>query len=424
MTGESEPLFEALLAVTQSILGAERGQEALEAIAQGVSRAFGFRYVSIVAAESPESDMMRRVMLGWSEESKAERLGEIVSRSATREFLSPEFEVYPHCYYFPAERFVEWRHALYSGENEGGIERSAPNRWHERDSIALVLADASDRMFGYISIDGPEDGAVPNRATLTRMRVFADLVGLALANVRARIAEAARRELLESRARSQSEFLGIVAHELRSPLAAIRGAAILLETNFERLAEPRRRELLQAISASTTRMSTLFDDFLLLSRVDAGSLALQDETVDPRLIVNEALGRMRSEHPSRRFSARTPDEIPYVRGDETRIVQVLCNVLSNAVRYSPAGTKIGVSLQTVRSYVRFSVRNRGPGIPHEDRERLFTRFGQVGKHPDGTGLGLYLSRQLVELMGGQIDFESTPNDVTTFWFSLPIAVKA
>ncbi|NNM98590.1 MAG: HAMP domain-containing histidine kinase [Candidatus Eremiobacteraeota bacterium] len=171
-------------------------------------------------------------------------------------------------------------------------------------------------------------------------------------------------------------------------------------------------------------MSTLFDDFLLLSRVDAGSLALQDENVDPHLIVNEALGRMRSEHPSRRFSARTPDEIPYVRGDETRIVQVLCNLLSNAVRYSPAGTQIGVSLQTVRSYVRFSVRNHGPGIPHEDRERLFTRFGQVGKHPDGTGLGLYLSRQLVELMGGQIDFESTPNDVTTFWFSLPIAVKA
>ncbi len=424
MTGESEPLFEALLAVTQSILGAERGQDALEAIAHGVSRAFGFRYVSIVAAESPDGEMTRRVMLGWSEESKAQRLGESVSRSATREFLSPEFEVYPHCYYFPAERFVEWRHALYSGENDRGVERSAPNRWHERDSIALVLADASNTMLGYISIDGPEDGAVPDRTTLTRMRVFADLAGLALANVRARSAEAARRELLESRARSQSEFLGIVAHEFRSPLAAIRGAAILLETNFERLSETRRRELLQAISLSTTRMSTLFDDFLLLSRVDAGSLALQDECVDGRTIVGEALGRMRSEYPSRRFSARIPEELPPVRGDETRIVQVLCNLLTNAVRYSPPDTRIDVSLQAVRSYVRFSVRNRGPGIPHEERERLFTRFGQIGKHPDGTGLGLYLSRQLVELMGGQIDFESTPNDTTTFWFSLPIAVKA
>ncbi len=424
MTHESEPLFEALLAVTQSILGAERGQDALEAIAHGVSRAFRFRYVSIVAAESPDGEMTRRVMLGWSDEKKAQRLGESVSRSATREFLSPEFEVYPHCYYFPAERFVEWRHALYSGENDRGVERSAPNRWHERDSIALVLADASDAMLGYISIDGPEDGAVPDRATLTHMRVFADLAGLALANVRARTAEAARRELLESRARSQSEFLGIVAHEFRSPLAAIRGAAILLETNFERLSETRRNELLQAISLSTTRMSTLFDDFLLLSRVDAGSLALQEERVDGRTIVNEALGRMRSEYPSRRFVARIPDDIPPVCGDETRIVQVLCNLLTNAVRYSPPDTRIHVSLQTVRSYVRFSVQNRGPGIPHEERERLFTRFGQIGKHPDGTGLGLYLSRQLVELMGGQIDFESTPDDTTTFWFSLPIAVKA
>ena len=421
--GEGEALSDALLDVTQSILGAEQSQDALEAIADAVSRVFHFQYVSIVAADSPESEMKRLVMLGWSEERKRERIGEIVSRSATREFLSPEFEVYPHCYYFPAERFVEWRHALYSGGSEGGNERSAPNAWHEHDSIALVLADASDTMLGYISIDGPEDGTVPDKATLMRMRVFADLVGLALANVRARVAEAARRELLENQARSQSEFLGIVAHELRSPLAAIRGAAVLLETSFDRLSETRRRELLQTIAVSTTRMSALFDDFLLLSRVDAGSLKLQKEVVDARLIVQEALGRMRSEHSSRHFSVQIPDALACVCGDETRIVQVLCNLLSNAVRYSPAESKIGITLQEVRSYVRFSVRNSGPGIPDGERERLFTRFGQIGQHPDGTGLGLYLSRQLVELMGGQIDFESTPNDATTFWFSLPIAVN-
>ena len=421
---EGEALFDALLDITESILGAEQSQDALEAIANAVSRVFRFRYVSIVAADSPDSDMKRRIMLGWSDEEKQNRLGEIVSRSATREFLSSEFEVYPHCYYFPAERFVEWRHALYSDESSGSIGRSAPNAWHELDSIALVLADASDTMLGYISIDAPEDGKVPDKATLMRMRVFADLVGLALANVRARVAEAARRELLESRARSQSEFLGIVAHEFRSPLAAIRGAGVLLETNFDRLSEKRRRELLQTIAASTTRMSTLFDDFLLLSRVDAGSLALQEEVVDAQLIVREALGRMRSEYPSRSFSVDCSESLPNVRGDETRIVQVLCNLLSNAVRYSPKGSKISITLQEVRSYVRFSVQNSGHGIPETERDRLFTLFGQIGKHPDGTGLGLYLSRQLVELMGGQIDFESTPNDTTTFWFSLPIAVNA
>jgi len=423
VTDESEPLFETLLEVTQSILTAERSQDALEAIAGAVSRLFGFRYVSIVAADSPESEMTRRVMLGWDDKTKAERLGEIVSRSATREFLSSEFESYPHCYYFPAERFVEWRHALSSGENDAGPVRSAPGRWHERDSIALVLADATDSMLGYISIDGPEDGLVPGKSTLARMRVFADLVGLALANARARAAEEARRLLLEDRARSQSEFLGIVAHEFRSPLAAIRGAALLLATNFDRLSEVRRRELLQTIDASTTRMSTLFDDLLLLSRVDAGSLTLFDQRVDARLILEEAVGRARSEYPSRRFSTQLPNELPYVRGDETRIVQVLCNLLSNAVRYSPENSAITVRIEPVREYLRFSVQNRGPGIPRDERERLFTRFGQIGTHPDGTGLGLYLSRQLVELMGGQIDFESTPNDVTTFWFSLPLAVK-
>ncbi|HUY11703.1 MAG TPA: histidine kinase dimerization/phospho-acceptor domain-containing protein, partial [Candidatus Dormibacteraeota bacterium] len=298
MNHGDENLLETLLDVTQKILTAEQLQDALDAIARAVSTLFAFRFVSIVAADSPDQDMTRRVMLGWNEETKAKRIGESISRSAARDFLAAEFEVYPNCYYFPAERFIEWKHIIYAGAGKNDEARSTPDSWHQNDSIALVLADHLGAMLGYISIDAPEDGLVPERTTLKRMRLFADLVGLALANARARAAEEARARLLEDQARTQSDFLGVVSHEFRSPLAAIRGAATLLETSAERLPEIRRRELLQTIAASTVRMSTLFDDFLLLSRVDAGSLRLVEEIVDPQVVVDESLGRLRSEHPA------------------------------------------------------------------------------------------------------------------------------
>jgi signal transduction histidine kinase len=284
----------------------------------------------------------------------------------------------------------------------------------------MVLADRGGEMLGYISVDGPIDGRVPSRETLREMQLFVNLLGLALGNARGIAAEVERRQLIEQTSRAQSEFFSIVAHEVRSPLAAFRGATVLLDTHFDSLSKDRRDELLAVLSTSTARLSAIFEDFLLLSRMDAGKLTLRSEDVDPVLVVEESVARMQSQHPDRDFRTLYLAPVPRIHADEGRVVQVLTNMLSNAAKYSTPNSVIVVEIKPYDDRVAFAVRNEGPGVPESERHKLFTRFGRVGGDSDSSiGLGLYICSELVSLMGGTIGYESEPNKITTFWFTLP-----
>lgn len=421
-THESRVL-ERLFEITQDILQAQAAGPALESIARGLSDLYGFKYVSIVASDKPGGEMHRRVIIGFPEEAARERLGEHIPRDAMMELLLPEFEVVPHCYYIPAEREQLWAYNIYTGNVPIDRVRDRPDAWHEHDSLTLVLADRAGEMIGYVSVDGPLDGRVPSRETLQQMQLFVNLVGLALGNMRGHAVEVERRQMLEEASRAQSEFLAIVSHEVRSPLSAIRGATVLLDAHFDSLTPDRRKELLAVLTASTGRLSAIFEDFLLLSRMDAGKLTLRFEPVDPIAVVEESVARIESQHSGREFRTLYLEPLPPVRGDEGRIVQVLTNILSNAAKYSTEGSVIVVEIKVVDDQVRFAVKNEGPGVPENDREKLFTRFGRIGRdNGDASiGLGLYICSELVTLMGGAIGFESEPNKVTTFWFTLPRA---
>ncbi|GAC1355854.1 MAG: hypothetical protein NVSMB31_16430 [Vulcanimicrobiaceae bacterium] len=187
--------------------------------------------------------------------------------------------------------------------------------------------------------------------------------------------------------------------------------------------EERRTDLLEVLSSSTARLGTIFEDFLLLSRMDAGKLTLRSEAVNPLEIAHESVARMQSEHPDREFRTLSIAPLPAVRADEGRVVQILTNLLSNAAKYSNAGSVIALEMKPFDDRVLFSIKNEGPGIEPEDREKLFTRFGRLSKTDDSfsTGLGLYICAQLCSAMGGTIGCESTPNKITTFWFALPRA---
>ncbi|HEU5479928.1 MAG TPA: HAMP domain-containing sensor histidine kinase, partial [Candidatus Tumulicola sp.] len=267
---------------------------------------------------------------------------------------------------------------------------------------------------------GPIDGKVPSVDTLRQMQLFLNLVGLALATSRVHRAEVARRELLESNARLQNEFFGEVSHEVRSPLAAIAGAASLLEIHYETMDPKRRVELLNVLGNATTRLSKIFEDFLLLSRMDADRLSLHVTRVLPASIIEESIARMRSEHAGRRFKVGYFDPTAGVMADEGRLVQVLANLLSNAVKYSNPDSPIYVDVKPAGDReIVVSVTNEGPGIPEGDRDKLFKRFARLTQDNDSTGLGLYICRELVTKMGGSIGVESEPGDRTTFWFTLP-----
>jgi len=423
-THESRVL-QRLFEITQDILQAQAAGPALESIARGLSDLYGFKYVSIVASDKPGGEMCRRVIIGFPQDAVEKRLGEHIPREAMMDLLQPEFEVVPHCYYIPAEREQLWAYNIYTGEVPIDRVRDRPNAWHEHDSLTLVLADPQGEMIGYVSVDGPLDGLVPSHETLRQMQLFVNLVGLALGNMRGHQVEVERRQMLEQTSRAQSEFLAIVSHEVRSPLSAIRGATVLLDAHFDSLSPERRKELLGVLTASTARLSAIFDDFLLLSRMDAGKLTLRLEPVDPIAVAEESVARMESQHPDRDFRTLYLEPLPRVNADEGRVVQVLTNMLSNAAKYSSDGAVIAVEIKPADDQVLFAVKNEGPGVPDNERDKLFTRFGRIGNdNGDASiGLGLYICSELVSLMGGRIGYESEPNKVTTFWFTLPRAAQ-
>ena len=418
-----ETTLKRLLEITHDILQAQELGPALHSIAQGVGDLFGFKYVTIVASDLPGGEMFRRVLLGYAGDVLNARLGEHVPRTDILEALLPEYEAFHNCYYIPAEREFPWTRSIYTGDLPQDVVRPDPEAWHERDSLILVLPDRSGEMLGYMSVDHPKNGKVPKLQTLREMQLFVNLVGLALVNSRLHVNEIERRELLEANTRTQNEFFSMVAHEVRSPLAAIRGATSLLETHFDTMQEERRNDLLKVLSSSTTRLGSIFEDFLLLSRMDAGKLTLRNVAVNPMELAHESVARMQSEHPEREFRTLCITPLPMIRADEGRVVQILTNLLSNAAKYSSPDSVIVLEMKPYEDRVTFAVKNEGPGIAPEDREKLFTRFGRLSKTDDSfsTGLGLYICAQLCAAMGGTIGCDSTPERITTFWFSLPRA---
>ena len=414
-------LLGRLLSITHDILLARDPAPALESIARGFAEAFGWRYITIVAADEPDGELRRRVLWGYPDEIKAQRLGEVIPYAEITEVMQPSFEVVPNCFYIVAETGRDTEHNIYTGDLPRNAPREAENMWHERDALLLVLAGSDGKMLGYLSPDHPADGKAPSHNVLRQMQIFVNLIGLALTNARAHRAEVERRRLVEEHARLQNDFFSMVAHEVRSPLAAIRGAASLLETHLDKLEPERRDDLLGMIGSSTNRLSAIFEDFLLLSRMDAGQLALRFEPVDPIAVVVESVARTTSEHPDREVQTIYLAPIPAVRADEGRLVQVLTNFLSNAVKYSPTGSVVTVEIRPYGDRVCFTVNNAGPGIAQPDREKIFTRFGRLSLGDGSTGLGLYICKELVGLMQGTIGFDSDPGRRTSFWFMLPVA---
>ena len=182
--------------------------------------------------------------------------------------------------------------------------------------------------------------------------------------------------------------------------------------------------------SQTADMRGLVEDILLAGQLDAGALRVEREPFNASAVAAAAVdeARQRAAHKSM-LRISTSDDLPRVLGDEGRTHQILANLIDNAVKYSPAGSRVVVAVQRENGRIRFSVRDRGPGIPAAEREHVFEKFYRLD--PDhrqgvgGSGLGLYICRQLVSSMHGRIWVESAPQQQgSTFAFDLPIANAA
>jgi signal transduction histidine kinase/GAF domain-containing protein len=229
----------------------------------------------------------------------------------------------------------------------------------------------------------------------------------------------------------KDEFIGIAAHELRTPMAALRGFAEMLVVQTARgngapLADW-QQEAVAAIDQATTRLVDLTDDLLDVTRLQGGRLELRIEPADLVALVRRVVARTRVTAPERAIEVTAGAEHVVVAMDTTRIEQVVANLLSNAIKYSPSGgaVRVAVTEHAETGTACLAVRDEGIGIPAAQQAHLFSRFvrAENAKHEgiSGTGLGLYLCRELVERHGGRIWFDSQEGQGSTFSVELPLA---
>ncbi len=220
----------------------------------------------------------------------------------------------------------------------------------------------------------------------------------------------------------RSQFVATISHELRTPLASLHGAAMTLREHD--LPAQTQDDLLEMIAEQSNRLANLVEEILVAGQLDSGSLRVIADSFDPEELVRGVVTVARSRvGEETRIEVVVPLVVPKVHGDSERTRQVLLNFLDNAIKYSPSGGRIEVGLAAVGDRLRFSVQDHGLGIPVGEQERIFDKFYRLD--PDqrrgigGTGLGLYICRELVRSMHGRIWVESEPGKGTTFAFELP-----
>jgi PAS domain S-box-containing protein len=224
----------------------------------------------------------------------------------------------------------------------------------------------------------------------------------------------------------RSEFVATISHELRTPLASLHGAALTLREHGDSLNVQTHHDLLDMIAVQSRRLADLVDEILVAGQLDSGSLRVVSEPFDPEELVWTAAAAARIRvGEGTRIDVSMPALLPRVRGDAERTRQVLANLLDNAIKYSPDGGRIEVTVESDNRFVSFGVRDEGLGIPLGEQELIFDKFYRLD--PDqrrgigGSGLGLYICRELVRSMNGRIRVESDPGQGALFTFELPVA---
>jgi signal transduction histidine kinase len=237
--------------------------------------------------------------------------------------------------------------------------------------------------------------------------------------------EAVRR--LQELDQLRSDFVSTISHELRTPLTGIKGFTETLLSYWDRMDEARRLEMVRKVNGSSRRLERLVRDLLLISRVESGVLPVRRTVTELDPLVEGAVREVEGKYRGQEIQMCPCAQPLMVLADPDRVQQVVVNLLDNAAKYSPEGRPIRVRCNRAGRAVRVSVVDRGPGIERADFARLFTRFGKLDRHPraghGGTGLGLYISKSLVEAMGGGIAVRSRPGWGSIFSFTLPLAAS-
>lgn len=264
---------------------------------------------------------------------------------------------------------------------------------------------------------------------------YAGLLGRqAGAVLEANLARVRERELmreLREADRAKSEFVSMLAHELKGPMTTVLGFSHTLRGEWQKLDDPKRDQLLDIIYKEVDRLSRLVSDLLDVARMEGGSVRHDIEPVSLQEVLDNVLMVHTSLRADHAIMNEVPEDLPKVLTDRDRVRQVIINLLTNATRYSPDGSTITISADVVEEdgepYVRVGVSDEGIGIAPQDSEKIFSKFAMLPKPgwaKKGTGLGLFITKGIVETMGGRIWVESEVGRGSTFYVTLRVAKDA
>jgi signal transduction histidine kinase len=224
----------------------------------------------------------------------------------------------------------------------------------------------------------------------------------------------------------KTDFVSTVSHELRTPLAAIYGAAMTLRRRDVAVDEPQRDRLLEVISSESDRLARIVNDILWASRLESGRMSIAIERCDAAAIAKEVADVLRPRAPEGiEVTVRTARGLPAVAADPDKLRQILTNLIDNAIKYSPDGGRVALEVARSGGRIRFRISDEGLGVPPAEQDRIFEKFFRLDPNltrgVGGTGLGLYISRELVTRMSGRIWVDSDGRTGSSFVIELPIA---
>jgi signal transduction histidine kinase len=287
-------------------------------------------------------------------------------------------------------------------------------------SRVLAPLQVGPRTIGMLGLVRAEEHAfVP--AELELVSLLGRLVATAVQNIRSYEAERNNADELRRLSALRADFVSLVSHELRSPMAAVIGAARTLQGRWRELTPEQREAFLALIGDETSRLATLIDDVLDTSRIEAGTFSFTFSDVDLAELLRDVVAGAELAQDEVALTTEVAT-LPSVRGDRERLRQVIQNLVDNAVKYSSAGDRVRVRASADDGHVLIDVVDEGPGIAPEDHELIFQKFGRSsgGNAKPGTGLGLFIARSIAEAHGGSLGVQSVPQSGSVFRLELPV----
>ncbi|MEW5959626.1 MAG: GAF domain-containing protein, partial [Chloroflexota bacterium] len=295
---------------------------------------------------------------------------------------------------------------------------------HRTRSLLVVPILREDRVIGVIDLESTDPGYFTSD-DVAFVRVLISHAAIAIEN-------AYLFDQVKAANEAKSEFMSTASHELKIPMTSIKGFAKLVQMGTAGSLTNQQKEFLSVITNNVDRMSQLVNDLLDVSRIEAGRIRLEIRDVQMKEVIDEVLESVQTQLENKQLTLtkKLAEDLPQLRADYNRMVQIVTNLVSNAYKYTPAGGSITV---TARPYngdiqgIAVSVADTGYGISEEDQANLFTTFFRSGDEnirlEPGTGLGLAITKKMVESHGGELSFESQPGKGSTFTFTVPLVCK-